>query len=62
MERKSIRDVILSIGNRQLLYFLCFLAFELIDFLRNTQNGDIWSAAVGGIGLVRMVLIFSDIR
>lgn len=60
MERKSIRDVILSIGNRQLLYFLCFLAFELIDFLRNTQNGDIWSAAVGGTGLVMMVLIFSE--
>ena len=60
MERKSIRDVILSIGNRQMLYFLCFLAFELIDFLRNTQNGDIWSAAVGGTGLVMMVLIFSE--
>ena len=60
MERKSIRDVILSIGNRRLLYFLCFLAFELIDFLRNTQNGDIWSAAVGGTGLVMMVLIFSE--
>lgn len=60
MERKSIRDVILSIGNRQQLYFLCFLAFELIDFLRNTQNGDIWSAAVGGTGLVMMVLIFSE--
>mgnify|MGYP000605980943 CR=1 FL=1 len=50
----------MSIGNRQLLYFLCFLAFELIDFLRNTQNGDIWSAAVGGTGLVMMVLIFSE--
>lgn len=60
MERKSIRDVILSIGNRRLLYFLCFLAFELIDFLRNTQNGDIWSAAVVGTGLVMMVLIFSE--
>lgn len=60
MERKSIRDVILSIGNRRLLYFLCFLAFELIDFLRNTQNGDIWSAAVGGTGLVMMVLIWSE--
>lgn len=60
MEWKSIRDVILSIGNRQMLYFLCFLAFELIDFLRNTQNGDIWSAAVGGTGLVMMVLIFSE--
>ena len=60
MERKSIRDVILSIGNRRLLYFLCFLAFELIDFLRNTQNGDIWSAAVVGTGLVMMVLICSE--
>ncbi len=42
-----------------LIYLLCFLALNGIDFLRNTQNGDVWSAAVNGTGLVMMVLLFS---
>lgn len=44
---------------RRILYFVCFLAFNLIDFIRNTQNGDVWSTAANATGLVVMVLVFS---
>lgn len=44
---------------RRTLYILCFIALNLIEFLRATQAGNIWKAAANCTGLVMMVLIFS---
>lgn len=53
---KAIKNKILS---KRTLYFVCFLFLNMIDYLRNTQNGDVWSMAVNATGLVVMVLLFS---
>ena len=54
-----------SLGKRILskytLYFICFMALSLIEFLRATQKGNIWSAAANCTGLVMMVIIFSQL-
>lgn len=46
---------------KRALYLLCFMALGLIEFLRATQTGNIWKAAVNCTGLVVMVLIFSAV-
>lgn len=43
------------------LYLICFMALNLIEFLRATQAGNIWKAAVNCTGLVMMALIFSAV-
>ncbi len=48
-----------SINYRAALYALCFIALCFIDFLRNTQTGDIWKAASNCTGLVLAVIVFS---
>lgn len=42
-----------------ILYSLCFAALSALDFVRNTQNGDIWSVAVNLTGLVMLIIIAS---
>lgn len=39
------------------IYILCFMALNLIDLLRTTQNGDIWQTAANCTGLAVMILI-----
>lgn len=41
------------------LYTLCFAALSVLDFVRNTQNGDVWGVAVNITGLVMLVIIAS---
>lgn len=41
------------------IYTLCFAALSALDFVRNTQNGDIWGTAVNVSGLVMLVIIAS---
>lgn len=41
------------------LYALCFIALSVLDFVRNTQNGDVWGVAVNITGLVMLVIIAS---
>lgn len=48
-----------KLRSKYTLYLLCFMALNLIEFLRNTQPGNIWSAAANCTGLVMMVIIFS---
>lgn len=48
-----------SLNFRFILYILCFIALCFIDFLRNTQTGDIWKAASNCTGLVLAVIVFS---
>jgi len=44
---------------KRVLYLICFMALNLIEFLRATQAGNIWNAAANCTGPVMMVLIFS---
>ena len=44
---------------KRVLYLICFMALNLIEFLRATQAGNIWKAAANCTGPVMMVLIFS---
>lgn len=55
---QGFREKILS---KYTLYFICFMALSLIEFLRATQGGNIWSAAANCTGLVMMVVIFSQL-
>lgn len=43
------------------LYFVCVMALNLIEFLRNTQTGAVWKPAANCTGLVIMVIIFSQL-
>lgn len=45
--------------SKRTLYILCFMALSLIEFLRATQRGNVWHAAVNCMGLVIMVIVFS---
>lgn len=56
-----MRDVVKKIKSKYALYFLCFAALNLIEFLKATQRGNIWAAAVNCTGLVMMVIIFSQL-
>lgn len=41
------------------LYVLCFMALNYIEYLRETQTGNIWYVAVNCMGLVTMVIVLS---
>ncbi|MCM1568132.1 MAG: O-antigen ligase family protein [Roseburia sp.] len=41
------------------LYVICFIAINLIEFLKASQTGDVWYVAVNCTGLVMMVILFS---
>ncbi len=45
--------------NKRILYTLCFVALNALDFVRNTQNGDAWSVAVNATGLVMLAILAS---
>lgn len=45
---------------KRTLYTLCFIALSALDFVRNTQNGDISSVAVNATGLVLLLLIIGQ--
>ena len=47
------------ICSRRTLYVLCFMALNLIEFLRASQTGDIWHVAVNCTGFVVMIMIAS---
>lgn len=42
-----------------MLYTVCFAALSVLDFVRNTQNGDTWGVAVNLTGLVMLIIIGS---
>lgn len=44
---------------KRILYTICFMALNALDFVRNTQNGDAWSVAVNVTGLVMLVILAS---
>lgn len=44
---------------KRVLYTICFAALSALDFVRNTQNGDVWGVAVNLTGLVMLALIAS---
>lgn len=44
-------------GKKRILYTICFMALNALDFVRNTQNGDAWSVAVNATGLVMLVIL-----
>lgn len=45
--------------HKSVLYTICFAALSALDFVRNTQNGDIWGTAVNLTGLVMLAVIAS---
>ncbi|MDE5891626.1 MAG: hypothetical protein K2H45_01750, partial [Acetatifactor sp.] len=45
---------------KRILYTLCFVALNALDFVRNTQNGDIWSVAANATGVVMLVIVASQ--
>lgn len=45
--------------SKRWFYTLCFIAMNGIDFVRNTQNGDIFSIAANATGLVLMLIVAS---
>lgn len=47
---------------KRILYTLCFMALNGIDFVKNTQTGDLWRTAVNLTGLVMMIFIGSKIN
>ena len=55
------------VKSKRWFYTLCFIAMNGLDFIRNTQNGDIWSIAANATGLVLMCIVasgysFSELR
>lgn len=46
-----------KIVTKRTLYTLCFIALNALDFVRNTQNGDIWNTAANATGIVMLVII-----
>lgn len=49
-----------KIFTKKILYTLCFVALNVLDFVRNTQNGDIWSVAANATGVVMLVIVASQ--
>lgn len=49
-----------KIFTKKTLYLLCFVALNALDFVRNTQNGDIWSMAANATGIVMLVIVASQ--
>lgn len=50
-----------KLRSKYTIYFLCFMVLNFIEFLQNTQRGNIWSATANCTGLVMMVIIFSQL-
>ena len=50
-----------KIRSKYTLYLLCFVALNFIEFIRNSQPGNIWAAAANCTGLIMMVIIFSQL-
>ncbi len=50
-----------KLRSKYTLYFLCFMALSLIEFLRSTQTGAIWKPAANCTGFVMMLIIFSQL-
>lgn len=48
-----------TIFSKKALYVLLFMALNLIEWLKATQDGDVWMVAVNCTGLVMMVMIVS---
>ena len=48
-----------NVFSKKNFYILCFLALNLIEFLKATQTGDIWHVAVNFMGIVLFVIIAS---
>jgi len=46
-------------NKKRILYTFCFCLLNIIDFVCNTQNGDIQSVAVKAMGLVLLVIVGS---
>lgn len=44
-----------------MLYFLCFMALNYIEYLRATKTGDIWKTAANCTGLVVMVIVYGQL-
>ena len=53
---ENIKKIIL---NKKNLYILCFLALNLVEFLRATQTGDIWHVVVNVMGIVFLFIVVS---
>lgn len=51
----------LSITKKEILYLFCFLGFNLIEWLKGTQPGNIWMVAENCTGFLVFVLILSAI-
>lgn len=51
----------LSITKKEILYLFCFLGFNLIEWLRGTQPGNIWMVAENCTGFLVFFLILSAI-
>ncbi len=61
MEVRLMQSFTQKLRSKYTLYLLCFVALNLIEFLRSTQPGNIWAAAANCTGLVMMVIIFSQL-
>lgn len=46
-----------KISGKRILFIICFMLLNGIDFIRNTQNGDWWNTAANATGLVMMLMI-----
>lgn len=49
----------LHLYKKRIIYTICFMLLNAVDFVRNTQNGDAWSVAVNATGLIMLVIIAS---
>lgn len=49
----------LSITKKEILYLFCFLGFNLIEWLKGTQPGNIWMVAENCTGFLVFLLILS---
>ena len=54
-----IKKITTGLISYKTLYILCFVALNLIEFLKASQKGDVWYVAVNCTGLVMMVILFS---
>ena len=48
-----------KIFTKKAIYFLCFVALNLIELLKASQSGAVWYVAVNCTGLVVMILVVS---
>ncbi len=52
-------NIMRKIADKRFLYILCFMALNLIEYLKASQTGNIWALAVNATGFVMAVIIFS---